>query len=64
VGGGDAFAGALIYSIMSGFGPQEAVNFAAAGSCLKQTIEHDFSLVTAAEAQSLADGNVSGRVQR
>ncbi len=64
VGGGDSFGGALIYALSSGYAPQDTINFAVAGSCLKQTIEHDFSLVSVAEAASLASGNASGRVQR
>ena len=64
VGGGDSFGGGLIYSLLSGFSSQEAVEFAAAASCLKHTIEHDFNLVTPDEVTSLAGGNTSGRVQR
>lgn len=64
VGGGDSFAGGLIYGLLSGYGGQEAVNFAAAASCLKHSIEHDFNLVTVDEAAFLAGGNSSGRVQR
>lgn len=64
VGGGDSFGGALIYALSCNYDPQAAINFAVAGSCLKQTIEHDFSLVSVAEATSLASGNASGRVQR
>ena len=64
VGGGDSFGGALIYALMEGYEAQEAINFAVAGSCLKQTIQHDFSLVSLKEAASLAAGNASGRIQR
>ncbi|HHW31488.1 MAG TPA: sugar kinase [Clostridiaceae bacterium] len=64
VGGGDSFSGALIYSLISGFDAQKAINFAVAASCLKHTIEHDFNLVSVAEVNSLAAGNTSGRVQR
>lgn len=64
VGGGDSFGGALIYALLCEKSPQEAINFAAAASCLKHTIEHDFNLISAAEAESLASGNASGRVQR
>ena len=64
VGGGDSFGGGLIYSLLSGYTPQEAIEFAVAASCLKHTIENDFNLVSAAEVQSLAGGNASGRVQR
>lgn len=64
VGGGDSFGGGLIHSLLSGYGQQEAIDFAVAASCLKHTIEHDFNLVTEAEVASLAGGNASGRVQR
>ena len=64
VGGGDSFGGGLIYSLLSGKAPQDAINFAVAASCLKHTIEHDFNLVSVAEVENLAAGNASGRVQR
>lgn len=64
VGGGDSFGGGLIYSILSGYEPQKAIDFAVAASCLKHSIEHDFNLCTVAEVESLAGGNASGRVQR
>ncbi len=64
VGGGDSFGGGLIYSLLSGKEPQDAINFAVAASCLKHTIEHDFNLMSVAEVESLAAGNATGRVQR
>ncbi len=64
VGGGDSFGGGLIYSLLSGYDDQKAINFAVAASCLKHTIEHDFNLVSVAEVEALAGGNASGRVQR
>lgn len=64
VGGGDSFTAGLIYSLCSGFDPQRAVEFAAAASCLKHSIEMDFNLITADEAEKLAGGDGSGRVQR
>ena len=64
VGGGDSFGAGLIYSLLQGKNPQDAVNFAVAASCLKHTIEHDFNLVSVAEVEALAAGNASGRVQR
>ena len=64
VGGGDSFGGGLIYSLLSDFDEQKAINFAVAASCLKHTIEHDFNLVSVAEVEALAGGNASGRVQR
>ena len=64
VGGGDSFGGGLIYALLAGKNNQDAINFAVAASCLKHSIEHDFNLVSAAEVESPANGNASGRVQR
>ena len=64
VGGGDSFGGGLIYSLISGYDCQKAIDFAVAASCLKHSIEHDFNLVSCAEVEALADGSGSGRVQR
>lgn len=64
VGGGDSFGGALIYSLLNGYEPQKAIDFAVAASCLKHTIEGDFNLVSVKEVEALANGNASGRVQR
>lgn len=64
VGGGDSFGGGLIYSLINGYDGQKAIDFAVAASCLKHSIEHDFNLVSVAEVENLAAGNVSGRVQR
>ena len=64
VGGGDSFGGGLIYSLLNGAEPQEAIEFAVAASCLKHSIEGDYNLVSVAEVKALAGGNASGRVQR
>ncbi|MBP5288401.1 MAG: sugar kinase [Clostridia bacterium] len=64
VGGGDSFGSGLIYALLSGYDDQKAVDFAVAASCLKQSIEHDFNLVSVSEVEALAGGNASGRVQR
>jgi 2-dehydro-3-deoxygluconokinase len=64
VGGGDSFCGGLIYSLISGFDNQYAVDFATAASCLKHTIEQDFNLVSIDEVESLVRGSGSGRVRR
>lgn len=64
VGGGDSFGGGLIYSLCGGSDDQKAIDFAVAASCLKQTVEHDFNLVSVKEVENLAGGNASGRVQR
>lgn len=64
LGGGDSFGSGLIYALLSDCLPQEAVEFAAAASALKQTIEGDVNRVTASEVRALMGGNASGRVQR
>jgi 2-dehydro-3-deoxygluconokinase len=64
VGGGDSFAGGLIYSLIKGYDCQTAVEFAAAASCLKHTIPGDFNHVTVSEVMALMKGDASGRVQR
>jgi 2-dehydro-3-deoxygluconokinase len=64
VGGGDSFGGGLIYSMLNNYGPQEAIEFAVAASCLKHTVEGDFNHATVAEVKVLAGGDGSGRVQR
>ncbi|NLL47553.1 MAG: sugar kinase [Firmicutes bacterium] len=64
VGGGDSFCGGLIYALLMGRDPQYAVEFAAAASCLKQTIHGDFNLVSVQEVEHLMAGDASGRIQR
>lgn len=64
VGGGDSFGAGLIYSLMTGKTPEDAINFAVAASCLKHTIEGDFNLVSVNEVETLMKGDGSGRVQR
>ena len=64
VGGGDSFGGGLIYSILSGFEPQQTIEFAVAASCLKHSVEGDFNQVSVSEVLALAGGDASGRVQR
>jgi len=64
VGGGDSFAGGLIYSLISGKKPEDALNFAVAASCLKHSIPGDFNRVSVKEVEALSGGDASGRVQR
>jgi len=64
VGGGDSFAGGLIYGLVSGKDFKDALEFAVAASALKHTISGDFNLVDVEEVETLAGGDASGRVQR
>jgi 2-dehydro-3-deoxygluconokinase len=64
IGGGDSFAGGLIYGLVTGKSSLEALRFAVAASALKQTIPGDFNRVTVGEVERLVAGDASGRVQR
>jgi len=64
VGGGDSFAGGLIYGLLCLATHQEALEFAVAASCLKHSIPGDFNRFTVEEVNSLLKGGGSGRVQR
>lgn len=64
VGGGDSFAGGLIYGLNKYDDPQQALEFAAAASCLKHSIIGDFNRVGVADVEKLMGGDGSGRVQR
>jgi 2-dehydro-3-deoxygluconokinase len=64
VGGGDAFAGGLIYGLNAYASRQDALEFAVAASCLKHSIPGDFNRVSRKEVEALMGGDASGRVQR
>lgn len=64
VGGGDSFGGGLIYAMREGCTDEDAIQYAAAASALKHTIEGDFNRVSEQEVKALMGGSVSGRVQR
>jgi 2-dehydro-3-deoxygluconokinase len=64
VGGGDSFAGGLIYGLIAGKPAAEALEFAIAASCLKHSIPGDFNRVSIAEVEKLVSGDASGRVSR
>lgn len=64
VGGGDAFAGGLIYGLITMPNAAHALEFAVAGSCLKHSIPGDFNRFSTEEVHGLIKGGGSGRVQR
>lgn len=66
VGGGDSFAAGLIFALTEEppAGPQEALAFAVAASCLKHSIPGDINYATRAEVEALVQGAASGRVNR
>ncbi len=66
VGGGDAFAGGLIFAQTTAelSEPTTAADFAVAASCLKHSIKGDFNYSTRGEVEALTAGSASGRVVR
>ncbi len=64
VGGGDCFAGGLIFGLLTMPDRRDALEFAVAASCLKHSVYGDFARMTVPEVQSLLKGGGSGRVQR
>jgi len=64
IGGGDAFAAGLIFALVTGRSPEDALRFAVAAGALKQTIPGDFNRASVEEVDRLAGGDASGRVQR
>lgn len=64
VGGGDSFAGGLIYGLNTYEGKQQALEFAVAASCLKHSIIGDFNRVGVSDVEKLMGGDGTGRVQR
>ena len=66
VGGGDSFAGGLIFALTTPdlSDPATAVKYAVAASCLKHSIKGDFNYSTRAEVEALMGGSGSGRVVR
>ena len=64
VGGGDSFAGGLIYGLNHYADKQQALEFAVAASCLKHSIIGDFNRVSVSDVEKLMGGDGTGRVQR
>ena len=64
VGGGDSFAGGLLYGLNHYEDKQSALEFAVAASCLKHSIIGDFNRVGVSDVTKLMGGDGTGRVQR
>ncbi|PWM73790.1 MAG: 2-dehydro-3-deoxygluconokinase [Bacillota bacterium] len=64
VGAGDSFAAGWIHGLIAYGDFKKALEFAAAASALKHTVEGDVNLTSAAEVETLMLGDGSGRVQR
>lgn len=64
VGGGDSFAAGLLFAMDNRLSDQDSIEYAAAASCLKQTIPMDYNLTKSSEVLRLMDGDGSGRIMR
>lgn len=64
VGGGDSFAGGLLYGLNAYEDRQQALEFAVAASCLKHSVSGDFNRVGVSDVEKLMGGDGTGRVQR
>ena len=64
IGVGDTFSAGLIYGLTNMDNDEAALEFATAASCLMHSIPGDFPLISKEEAEKLAAGKASGRVQR
>ncbi len=64
VGGGDSFSAGLIFGLLTTESTRDALEFAVAASCLKQTIPGDFNLIRVSEVEKLLNSGGSGRVER
>ena len=63
VGGGDSFASGLIYGLLSGKTPEEAVNYGAAHGALAMTTPGDTTMATLKEVEKVMKGG-GARVAR
>ena len=63
MGGGDSFASGLIYGLLTGQGPQWAVECGAAHGALAMTTPGDTSMVTRGEVERVMKGGTA-RVAR
>jgi len=63
VGGGDGFAGGVIYGLLSGKGSQGAVEYGAAHGALAQSTRGDTSMVSLEEVEHVVKGG-SARIKR
>ncbi|MCH2213379.1 MAG: sugar kinase [Fuerstiella sp.] len=66
VGGGDSFSAGLLFALNHKDypGPQEALRFAAAASCLAHSVLGDFNFSGRNEVDALMGGSATGRVVR
>lgn len=66
LGTGDAFAGALVFALLTPelARPAPSLQFAVAASCLAHSVQGDFNCVTRAEVEALMNGSSGSGVSR
>jgi len=64
VGGGDSFAAALIYALITNKSCKDSLDFAVAASALKHTIFGDLNHINISEVETLLDCDQSGRINQ
>ncbi len=64
IGSGDAFTGALIFSLLRGDEPGHAVEFASAAGAWKHTVPGDWNRASTAELEALSRGEGGGKIRR
>lgn len=64
VGTGDAFCAGLIYGLVDGRDPRDALEFGAAANCLKHSILGDSNAVSVSEVDALASTTRFGQLRR
>lgn len=63
VGGGDAYASGVLHGLLTGMESQDIVDFAAAASALKHTVNGDANMFSAEEVEQFVK-NGSGKIKR
>ncbi len=64
IGTGDAFSGGLLYALMTGLPPQEAIDFATACGILKQSVPGDWPLFSRNEVDAMMSHGINTRISR
>lgn len=64
VGSGASFSAGLIYGIIGGRSPGDALDNAVSAGCLKHSVPGDLNRASLEEVEKLPGGDASGRVQR
>lgn len=64
VGAGDSFTAGIIYGLINKMSDKDTIEFAAAASCLKHSIEGDYNRISVTEIINLVNGSGNGRVMR